>query len=123
MFKLGYITPIYKKHSKPIHDPNSYRRITITSLIGKILEMYILQTAFVKIESGQNPLQKGFTKGTYAMTSALMFTEALAEAGDTKTTLYTACIDASKAFDVVWHNSMLHALYNLGLPSACWNIL
>ena len=48
MFKLGYITPIYKKHGKPIHDPNSYRRITITSLIGKILEKYILQTAFAK---------------------------------------------------------------------------
>ena len=123
MFKLGYITPIYKKHSKPIHDPNSYRRITITGLIVKILEMYTLQTAFVKIESGQNPLQKGFTKGTSATTAALMFTEALAEARDTKTTLYTACIDASKAFDVVLHNSMLRKLYNSGLPSACWNIL
>ena len=52
-----------------------------------------------------------------------MFTEALAEARDTKTPLYTACIDASKAFDVVWHNSMLRKLYNLGLPSAHWNIL
>ena len=39
-----------------------------------------------------------------------MFTEALAEARDTKTTLYTVCIDASKAFDVVWHNSMLRKL-------------
>ena len=123
MFKLGYITPIYKKHGKHIHDPNSYRRITITSLIGKILEKFILQTAFAKIESGQTPLQKGFTKGTSATTAALMFTVALAEARDTKTTLYTACIDASKAFDVVWHNSMLRKLYNLGLPSACWNIL
>ena len=55
MFKLGYITPIYKEHGKPIHDPNSYRRITITSLTGKVLEKYILQTAFAKIESGQNP--------------------------------------------------------------------
>ena len=27
------------------------------------------------------------------------------------------------AFDVVWHNSMLRKLYNLGLPPACWNIL
>ena len=80
----NYITPIYKKHGKPIHDPNPYRRITITSVIGKILEKYILQTAFAKIESGQNPLQKGFTKGTSATTAALMFTEALAEARDTK---------------------------------------
>ena len=125
MFKLGYINPIYKEHGKPIHDPNSYRRITITSLIGKVLEKYILQTAFAKIESGQNPLQKGFTKVTTATTVALMFTEALAEARVTKTTLYTTCIDASTAFDVVyvWHNSNLRKLYNLGLPSGCWNIL
>ena len=93
------------------------------SLIGKILEKYILQTAFAKIESGQNPPQKGFAKGKSATTAALMFTEALAEARDTKPTLNTACIDASNAFDVVWHNSMLRKLYNLGLPSACWNIL
>ena len=56
MFKLGYITPIYKKHGKPIHDPNSSRRITITNLIGKILEKYILQTGFAEIEHGQNPV-------------------------------------------------------------------
>ena len=36
---------------------------------------------------------------------------------------YAACIDAFKAFDVVWHNSMLRKLYNLGLDPACWNIL
>ena len=123
MFKLGFITPIYKKHGKPIHDPNSYRRITITSLIGKVLEKYILQTAFAEIERKQNPLQKGFTKGTSATTAALMFTEALAEAKDTKTTLYAACIDASKAFDVVWHHSMLRKLFSMGLTPASWNIL
>ena len=33
MFKMGYITPIYKKLGKPLFDPNSYRRITITSII------------------------------------------------------------------------------------------
>ena len=33
LFKIGYITPIYKKQGKPLYDPNSYRRITITSLI------------------------------------------------------------------------------------------
>ena len=105
------MTPIYKKHGKPIHDPNSYRRITVRSLIGKILEKYILQTAIAEIEHGQNPLQKGFTKGTSATWAALMFTEAIAEARDTKTTLYAAYIDASKANDVVWHNSTLRKLW------------
>ena len=35
VFKQGVITPVYKKQGKPVNDPNSYRRITITSLIGK----------------------------------------------------------------------------------------
>ena len=103
MFKMGYITPIYKKQGKPLFDPNSYRRITITSLIGKVLEKYLLESAFSEFEALQNPLQKGFTKGTSATVAALLFTEAIAEARDTKTPLYAACIDASKAFDVVWH--------------------
>ena len=40
MFKMGYITPIYKKQGKPLFDPNSYRRITITSLIGKGVRVF-----------------------------------------------------------------------------------
>ena len=47
--------------------------------------------------------------------AALLFTEAIAEARDTRSPLYTACIDASKAFDVVWHKSLLRKLYNSGL--------
>ena len=123
MFKMGYITPIYKKQGKPLYDPNSYRRITITSLIGKVLEKYLLDTAFAELEALQNPLQKGFTKGTSATVAALLFTEAIAEAKDTNTPLYTACIDATKAFDVVWHKSLLRKLYTSGITGTSWNIL
>ena len=73
MFKMGYITPIYKKQVKPLYDPNSYRRITITSLIGKVLGKYILDTAFAELEALQNPLQKGFTKGTSATVVFVLF--------------------------------------------------
>ena len=52
-----------------------------------------------------------------------MFTEAIAEARDTKTALYAACIDVSKAFDVVWHNSVLRKLCNFGLNPASWSVL
>jgi hypothetical protein len=35
--KSGIACPILKK-GKPAHDPNSYRKITITNLIGKVIE-------------------------------------------------------------------------------------
>ena len=93
LFKMGYITPIYKKQGKLLYDPTSYRRITITSLIGKVLEKNILDTAFSELENLQNPLQKGFTKGSSATVAALLFTEAIAEARDTIFPLYTAFIN------------------------------
>ena len=42
VFKQCVITPMYKKPRKPVHDPNSYRRVTITSIIDKLVKKYIL---------------------------------------------------------------------------------
>ena len=63
----------------------------------------------------QNSLQRGFTKGTSPLYTALLLTEAIAESKDLKQPLFSAFLDASKAFDVVWHNSMLRKLYLYGL--------
>jgi hypothetical protein len=38
IFKSGIITPVYKRHDKPLEDPNSYRRITVLSIVGKLFE-------------------------------------------------------------------------------------
>ena len=84
-----------------------------------MFEKYQLESAFSEFETLQNPLQEGFTKGTSATVAALLFTEAIAEARDTKTQLYAACIDASKAFDVVRHKSLLRKFYNLSLTGKC----
>ena len=88
-----------------------------------MLEKYLLKTAFSELEALQNPLQKDFTKATSATIAAQMFTEAIAEARDTKSPLYAACIVASKAFDIVWHKSLLRKMYNLRLTGTNWNIL
>lgn len=40
-FKKGIVTPILKPE-KPAKDPNSYRRITVNSIIGKIVEKEML---------------------------------------------------------------------------------
>jgi hypothetical protein len=35
-FKSGIITPVYKKQDTPINNHNSYRRITVSSVIGNL---------------------------------------------------------------------------------------
>ena len=122
-FKNGIITPIYKKQNKPVWDPNSYRRITVASIIGKVFEKLHLIAIEEQLETVQSKLQRGFTKGTSPLYAALILTEAIAEAQDLKHPLYAAFLDASKAFDVVWHNSMLRKLYDAGLQGVDWILM
>ena len=61
-FKCGIITPVYKKHGKPIDDPNSYRRITVCSVIGKIFEKLVQAKIIDKLDSKQSKLQRGLLK-------------------------------------------------------------
>ena len=44
--------------------------------------------------------------------AGLIITEAYAEAKDKNEPLIMQTLDAEKAFDVVWHDSLLRKLYN-----------
>ena len=56
------IIPVYKKQGKPVKDPNSYRRITISNIIGKLVEKLNLDSVVDMLNTAQNRLQRGFTK-------------------------------------------------------------
>ena len=62
-FFTGVITPVYKKGGKPITDRNSYRGITISSVIGKLLEKILLAHYDHLVTGTQNSLQNRFTEG------------------------------------------------------------
>ena len=109
------IIPVYKKQGKPVNDPNSYRRIAISNIIGKLVEKLHLDSVVDMLNTAQNRLQRGFTKDVSPGFGSLLLTEAIAESVDVGKPLYVAFIDASKAFDVVWHDSMLVELHDAGL--------
>jgi hypothetical protein len=50
----------------------------------------------------------------------VLLTEAIAEANDNKESLYVAYLDTQKAFDVVWHASLLRKLYKMGITGKLW---
>ena len=100
-FKIGSIIPVLKK-SKTAKNPNSYRCITITSIIGKVIEKHMIKQAKPILEH-QSHLQFGFFSGCSPSYAALVLTELMAEAKDPGTELYITFMDTSKAFDVVRH--------------------
>ena len=90
-----------KKQGKPTYDPNSDGRITIKSILGKITEKIHLNLVNNMLDEAHIKLQRGFTKYTSSTCGSLLLTEAIAEPVDNRKPLYTAFIDASKAFNVV----------------------
>ena len=78
-------------------------------MIGKILEMTLVAPVKETIGPKLNKLQRGF-----------ILSECIAEGLDQRQTLYVTFLDASKAFDVVWHESMLNKLYDLGITGKLW---
>ena len=120
--KTGIISPVLKKN-KDNTIPGNYRGITVTSTFGKLLECIILKIITPRIESYQNPMQRGFTKSVSPVNAALMVEECINEAKDNKQTIALATLDAEKAFDVVWHNGLLRKLFHLDIPASAWNMI
>ena len=71
----------------------------------------------------QSKLQRGFTEGVSPLMAGLLITEAIAEAKDNKTNLILQTLDAEKAFDVVWHDSLLQKLYKDGVEGDLWLLI
>jgi hypothetical protein len=61
--KMDLLFSIYKKGGKPADNPNSYRKITVTNPIGKLIEKLHLCRNTQNICKTQSALQNGFTGG------------------------------------------------------------
>jgi hypothetical protein len=121
-FTTGIITPVHKK-GKPVKNADSYRRITVTPILSKLLDKLLLPEQDSCLDECQNKLQRGFTTCSSSANTALLITEACAEAKDKKEPIYVAYLDASKAFDVVCHPSLLKCLYDQGLRGDLWRVV
>ena len=120
-FKLGSVCPIRKKNKNP-KKPTNYRRITITAIVGKILELHMVQHSRPILDKLQSRLQFGFTSGCSPVYAALVLTEVMSEAKDSGEELLVALLDTSKAFDVVSHTGMLNAMYSQGIHGNLWQL-
>ena len=120
-YKVGSVCPVPKK-AKSRKLPTNHRRITITSLVGKIVEIHMMAFSRPILDACQSRLQFGFTKGCSPVFAALVVTEVMADATDNNDPLFITLMDTSKAFDVVRHTSMLNALYQQGITNNLWKL-
>ena len=117
--KEGVLTPVLKKEKDP-SLPTNYRGITVLSILGKLLEKVILKRSDPILSINQSRLQRGFTRNSSSVNGALIITEAQNEAVDLREDLHLVTLDAAKAFDVVWQDSLMRKIYNAGVDGSLW---
>jgi len=103
-WRQAHVTPIHKKG--PRFKPENYRPVSLTSVVGKVLESIIRDQIMTYIYDN-NILadeQHGFVSGRSTVTQ---LTETLEE--------WTKILDFKKAFDTVPHQRLLLKLRNYGI--------
>jgi hypothetical protein len=110
VLKDGTLTPIEKK-GKDRSIPGNHRGITVLATIEKVLEQICANRLCETLDSTQNRMQRGFTENTSSINAALLVTEAINESIDKRHALKFTTLDATKAFDVVSHDSLFRKLY------------
>ena len=118
-WRRSVITPV-PKPGKPTDEVGSYRPISLTSNICKVVERMVAARMYDVLErSGAlAQVQAGFRAGRSAEDQVLRLTESICARFEDKEEKRTvlALIDFRRAFDKVWHMGLLYKLLHAGIP-------
>ena len=112
--KLGLGTAVHKGKRKPTAKSNSYRRVTVTPIIGAIIDYYIDPKAEAVFRPNQSPDQLGFTAGRSYLLAAIQRGECQRWAIDKKITCFGVSLDGEAAFPSVERDIQVRELYSVG---------
>lgn len=112
---------ILHKDGAPPNDPNSYRPISLTSLVVKAMERLVLRRILGRLGDKIYPSQAGF-RPNHCTTDNLFYlwTAIQQKINDPNSEFGAAFIDFSKAFDKTWHNGLLYKAYQFGIKGKAW---
>ena len=117
---IAIIRPLLKDGKDP-KDTISYRPISLTSCLGKILEKLIADRLMFILESRNllNDNQAGFRQNRCTTDQVLKFVQDASDqlhAEGSNHRMIATFYDYEKAFDKVWRDGLIHKMINLGIP-------
>ena len=115
-WKESTIIPLLKPDKDP-QTPQSYRPISLTSAICKVMEAMIAPRLITFIEERQllGKTQSGFRKNRSTIDQILRLTSAIKTARLRKRSCCAAFLDLEKAFDLMWRKGVLQKLVQFGI--------
>ena len=117
IFKMAFVTPIYKSGAKTL--PSNYRPVSLTSHIAKTMERIIRRylVAYLEVNMKMNLNQHGFRKGRSCLSQLLQHYDnilKILEEGHNADCIY---LDFSKCFDKIDTGLLCHKLKQTGIHS------
>ena len=113
-FTSGIITPIVKDKRGDLTSAANYRPITISSVISKIFEYFLLNKFQSYLSS--DTLQFGYKPSSGCPNAIFLLRRVIQHFNDRSSNVYIASLDACKAFDRVNHFKLFSILIKQGLP-------
>lgn len=125
-WKVANVTPIFKKG--PRDNPGNYRPISLTSIVGKMLESIIADRMVDHLESHNLIMdsQHGFRHHRSCLTNLLDFFHNMLSVYDRTKGIDVLYLDFQKAFDKVPHIRLMAKVRALGITGKvaewieCW---
>ena len=124
--KRGIIITLYKGGKRKKSDPNSYRAITLLSVVLKLYEKVLLSLFKDDNTCEINALQSGFQPNMGCMITSFMVRESIHFAKEQGSKLFMCFLDIRQAFDRAWQDLLMLKLYlkgvNISLLKAVINL-
>ena len=110
---LAILSPVYKGAGKDPLERGSYRGISVTSVISKLLETLILLRLELHLQELGIPHsnQTGYRRYTSCADAIFSTAELMSHYLEQRENIYLCCYDLQKAFDSVEYGILLCRLY------------
>ena len=120
-WKVGNITPLFKKGDKKI--AGNYRPVSLTSVICKVLESVVRNSIVTHMIKHKlfNDKQHGFVPGRSCITQLLLVLDKWTELLDAGDPIDVVYLDFAKAFNTVPHLRLLEKLKSYGIGGEVYN--
>jgi ribonuclease HI len=119
IWRTAIIVPLLKS-GKPSGALKSYRPVSLTSCVVKLMERLIAERMYHIMETGNcfSKLQAGFRRGRSCEDQILKITQAIENGFQQKKTERSVLVllDFSAAFDTVWRQRLLISMHDQGIP-------
>ena len=120
-WKRANVSPVHKKDER--NCVSNYRPISLLSSVSKVFERLVYNKLYSYLMTNHllTPNNAGFKRNQSTTSQLLLICEKIYRGLENKKHVRMVFLDASKAFDKVWHDGLLYKLKQLGLCQSIVN--